>query len=133
MTVPDPADLAPAATGADEFEAQTKAAVLEAEGIDAFVFTAERNWTGGVGLAKSEAGVAVWVKREDIARAKQILRERAEDARSIDWEQVDVGERVDSLPLRSGAHVPWLPKIGFYLAVGIVILSAVVAILVMLA
>ena len=126
---PDPADLAPAALGADEFEAQTKAAVLKAEEIDAFVFPAARAWTGGIGLSETAQGVPVWVKREDLERAKEVLRQRIEDSVDLDWDEVDVGEREDTLPLRPVTHIPLLAKAGFALAAAIVITAAVVAII----
>jgi hypothetical protein len=74
--------------------------------------------------------VPVWVKHEDLARARQILHERDEASRTLDWDQVDVGEREDSLPLRPVRTVPWLAKLGFALAAAILILSAVFVIVV---
>lgn len=75
----------------------------------------------------------VWVRHEDLTRARQALQERDEAARALDWDQVDVGEREDSLPLRPVRTVPWLAKLGFAVAVAILILSALFVIVVAVA
>ena len=116
MTEVDFDELAAAATAEDEFEAQTKAALLKSEGIEAFVFPAARMWTGGVGLAAAANGVPVWVRRGDVEQARAVLRRQMADAVDVIWEEVDLGEREDTLPLQAPGHVPWLAKVGLALA-----------------
>jgi hypothetical protein len=84
--------LVQAAVAPSEFAAQTKAAVLQDEGIEAFVFSAERSWTGGLGISPSGAGVPVWVRKSTLERAQQTLQQRIADSVDLDWDEVDVGE-----------------------------------------
>ena len=84
--------LVQAVVAPSEFAAQTKAAVLQDEGIEAFVFSAERSWTGGLGISPSGAGVPVWVRRSMLERAQSALQQRIADSVDLDWDEVDVGE-----------------------------------------
>ena len=128
MTDIDPAKLVPAVIAEGEFAAQTKATLLRAEGIDAFVFSAERGWTGGMGLVNQQ--VPVLVRREDVERAREILDQRIEDSVDLDWDEVDVGEREDKLPLHEVGRMPWPARVGLTVATAIIVLSAIVAFLV---
>ena len=84
--------LEPVAFAPTEFEARTKAAVLEDEGIQTFVFGAERAWTGGLSLRPAKPGVPVLVRHADLERARTILDSRLADSVDLDWNQVEVGE-----------------------------------------
>ncbi len=84
--------LVQAALAESEFAAQTKAAVLQDEGIEAFVFPAERSWTGGLAIAPSGGGVPVWVRKSDLERAKGALTRVIADSVDLNWDEVDVGE-----------------------------------------
>ena len=130
MTDVDPAKLVPAVLADGEFAAETKAEVLRAEGIDAFVFAAERSWTGGLGLPGINQQVPVLVKREDVERARKILEQRIEDSVDLDWDEVDVGEREDKLPLHEVGRMPLPARVGLAVAAAIIVLSAIVAFLV---
>ncbi len=126
-------DLAILITTATEFEAQTKAVVLRAQGIEATVTPNTPSWSGSVPLTPAGSGNAtVWVRQEDLARAQKALQQTVEDSVDLDWDEVDVGERVDDLPLRRINRMPLLVRMGFALAVAIIIISVVTSILVLL-
>ena len=108
MTDPATSDLAEVFHAETEFEAHTRAATLHEEGIDAMVIAAAPNWTGQVAISESARGAGVWVRREDETQAMAILQGAAEASVDLDWDDVDVGEREDSLPL-SSTNLPPLP------------------------
>ena len=122
----DPRDLVPAAFAGSEFEAQTKAAVLRAEGIDARVLRTGL-WPRA-GLGAGAPGVPVWVQRADAERARALLEE-PDETPEVDWEQVDVGERQDRVPLRPVGHLPLPAKLGFVVAAVIVAVFVAVAVI----
>ncbi len=99
MTTTDYQGLEPVVVAATEFEAQTKAAVLESEGIVCRVISEAPTWTGSIPLSASRSGAVILVRPQDLDRAKEILEKRVEDSVDLDWDEVDVGEREDSLPL----------------------------------
>ena len=51
------------------------------------------------------------VKPEDLERAKEILDNCVADSVDLDWDEVDVGEREDYLPVGPVGRVPRLAKI----------------------
>jgi hypothetical protein len=104
-----------AAASPGEFEAQAKAALLGAEGIEAMV-------TPGPPESR------VWVRRGDLDRARALLRERLGDAAEIDWDATDVGRRVDDLPLRRPGRRPFLFWVGWALAAAIIVFGVVATI-----
>ena len=111
MTDTDYQGLEPVAVVDTEFEAQTKAAVLESEGIDCRVITHTPSWSGSVNLSSSQHGSVVLVKQLDLERAKELLKKRVDDSVDLDWDEVDVGEREDSLPLTLLGRLPLLAKL----------------------
>ena len=111
MTSSDFQGLEPVVVVSTEFEAQTKAAVLESEGIDCRVITQTPAWTGSITLGSSLQGTAVLVKPQDLERAKAILDNCVADSVDLDWDEVDVGEREDYLPVGPVGRVPRLAKI----------------------
>lgn len=111
MTSTEFQGLEPVAVVATEFEAQTKAVVLESEGIECRVITHTPAWTGSITLSSSWQGTAVMVKPEDLERAKVLLDNCVADSVDLDWDEVDVGEREDSLPLGPAGRMPFLAKI----------------------
>lgn len=131
MNIANPGDLVTVASAPTDFEAQTKAAVLESEGIEAFVFTAAHFWTGGVGFGLEHKCVRVWVRRRDVDRAREILSQRIADSIDVDWDEVDVGERADELPLTPTDRMPRLAKV-VWVALEIGALVTVVAALIAL-
>ncbi len=113
-------DLAAVAETAGDFEAQAKAAILRAGGIEAMVVSNSGSWSSYLRLSPSGIGATVLVRREDRDRARALLRETIADSVDLDWDQVDVGEREDNLPLRPVNRMPLLARIGFALAVALV-------------
>ncbi len=88
-------DLARVAQTATEFEAHAKAAVLHEEGLDAKVICDSPAWTGQIGLGHNEYIASVWVRREDLEEASQLLEQTVADSVDIDWDEVNVGQRED--------------------------------------
>ncbi|CAG1008387.1 hypothetical protein PHYC_03559 [Phycisphaerales bacterium] len=94
---PDPDQLLLLTSTRTEFEAQTIATALEAEGIPVRVFAAASHgvqWEGGIANS-----VRVMVRRADAAMAAEALHRIRRDSRAIDWSQVDVGPPEDENPV----------------------------------
>lgn len=120
MTESDPDALATLRTVGSEFEAHTLVAVLREEGIEAHVFAAMH---ASLPLGQRYFGVPVQVRRADLERARAALEKNATDSVDLDWDEVDVGEREDQLPLTPVNRMPLLARIGFALAVAVVVLT----------
>ena len=67
----------------------------------------------------------VQVRRADLERARAALEKNTSDSVDLDWDEVDVGEREDHLPLTPVNRMPLLARIGFALAVAVVVLTVV--------
>lgn len=120
MTESDPDALATLRTVGSEFEAHTLVAVLREEGIEAHVFAAMH---ASLPLGQHHFGVPVQVRRADLERARAALEKNATDSVDLDWDEVDVGEREDQLPLTPVNRMPLLARIGFAVAVAVVVLT----------
>ena len=127
-----PDDLTPVTTVETEFEAETKAAVLRSNGIDATVIVNNPSWTGQLSISPSARGASVLVRREDLTQARQLLEQAIEDSVDLDWDEVDVGEREDDLPLRPVNRMPILAMVGFAVAAGILIVSGLLVVVLIL-
>ena len=125
-------DLEPIATTETEFEAQTKAVVLRAEGIECAVVGNAPSWTGQMSLSPTARGAVVLVKRQDADQARKILQQRIDDSVDLDWDEVDVGEREDALPLRPINGMPLPAKIAAALIALMLLAGLIVAVLVMI-
>ena len=123
MTADDPAVVVRVPT---EFEAQTIATILRADGIESTVSTDAPSWTGQMPLSPTARGSAVVVRGADLQRAQAILRESQQDSVDLDWEEVDVGEREDDLPLRTVGHMPVPARVAAAIAAAILLVSAVI-------
>ncbi len=126
-TEPRPNDMAVVAITATEFEAQTKAAVLRSEGIDCTVTHNAPSWTGHVSISPTAWGVTVWVCQRDLKSAQGVLQQAIADSVDLDWDEVDVGEREDQLPLRPVGQMPWLAKLAFAVAAALILLTVLLA------
>lgn len=115
-------NLAVVLAGVHEFEAQAKVALLAERGIQATIVW-ESLWSQG-GVLPHARRASVCVRRDQADHAADILRRAAGETGDIDWDQVDVGEREDDLPLRPVTHVPILARISFALAATILVLAA---------
>ncbi len=125
-------DLEPVATTETEFEAQTKAVVLRSEGIECAVVHNAPSWTGQMSLSPTGRGAFVLVKRQDADQARKILEQRIDDSVDLDWDEVDVGEREDALPLRSINGMPLPAKIAAALIALTLLAGLIVAVLVII-
>ena len=125
-------DLAVVATAASEFEAETKAARLEAEGIEATVIRDAPSGTGQVGVSPTARSASIMVQRDDEERARAVLEQAADESEDVDWNDVDVGKREDDLPLQEVNRMPPLARIAFTVAVGIVIGSVLLGLIAMI-
>ncbi len=113
-------DLAVVTTVATEFEAEAKAAVLRARGIETMVIRNAPSWTGHMSISPTAIGASVLVHREDLERARSLLKQTIADSVDIDWDEVDVGEREDDLPLHKVNRMPIPAMASFAVAVAII-------------
>ncbi len=120
MTESDPDALATLRTVGSEFEAHTLVAVLREEGIEAHAFGAMH---ASLPLGQRRFGVPVQVRRADLERARAALEKNTSDSVDLDWDEVDVGEREDHLPLTPVNRMPLLARIGFAVAIAVVVLT----------
>ncbi len=112
-----------------EFEAHTIAAILHESGIEATVAAGAPWWTGQVPLSPAGQGSAVVVRPADLQRARTVLRESERDSIDLDWDEVDVGDREDSLPLTPVGRMPIPAKIAAALVAVILIVTALVSLI----
>lgn len=86
----DPEGLVELTTARTEFEAETIAETLRAEGIPTEVFGLSSR------VAQWELGVntdqRIMVRRQDVLRATEILKANQADSVDLDWDEVDVGK-----------------------------------------
>jgi len=115
-----------------EFEAHTRAATLREEGIDAAVIAAAPSWSGQMAVSSTARGAGVWVRRDDADHATAVLQRASEASVDLDWDEVDVGEREDDLPLSSPSRMPLPARIAFAVAAVVVLLGAAAALLTVL-
>jgi len=85
----DPDILVPLTSARSEFEAETIAESLRAQGIPAEVFgTAARTGQWEFGINND---VKIMVRRADVDRAGEVLRAVKADSVDVDWSEVDIG------------------------------------------
>ncbi len=125
-------DLALLATTATEFEAQMKAAVLRDQGIEARVLPAPPGAVHPGPLVPAPAAASVWVKRDDLGRARALLERTIRESGEIEWETSDVGAREDQLPLHAPGRMPLLVRAGLAVAVAAILLAAIWVLVVLL-
>ena len=117
-------DLVTLTTRPSEFEANTVVAVLQEAGIEAFAFGVSALTPLGLRIG----GCPVQVRQADLDRAKKALAQNVADSVDIDWDEIDVGQREDNLPLTSRRGMPWLARVGAAV-VTIIIVGTIVAFL----
>ncbi len=133
---PAPADggLVVIARRPDLFAAELLAVRLRDADIEAFVFQAERGWTGGVGFAETRGGVPVWVREDDIERAQAVLDEPVPDPTDEANEAADPinddlggdGETFEPSPR------PLVVTAGMVFAAAVIVLGLITAVIVVL-
>src|SRR5262245_27344231 len=125
MIEEDPDSLETLTVVPTEFEAGALVAVLSEAGIQAVAFGLAQ---AGLGAPfTSGRGVPVQVRRIDIERARLILEQNVADSVDIDWDSADLGEREDSLPLKSPRRMPMPARIALVAAIIVVIVNLIVA------
>lgn len=87
----DVGDMPTAYEARNEFEAQCVRGVLEDAGIRSVTVPAGQA-IFGFPLRAGARGVPVRVLPDDLSRARQVIAEARWTGRSIDWDEVDVGE-----------------------------------------
>lgn len=111
-----------------EFQARAIVAMLGEAGIDAVTFRGDQL---GAGLPVGQfSAVPVQVRQSELARARQALQESRARGRDLDWDQVELGEREDDLPLSPPGRMPLAAKIAFAAAAvvaGITVLLVLIA------
>lgn len=112
-----------------EFEASILVAQLDDEGIEAFAFSAVH---GALPFGSKAFQIPVQVRESDLTAAKEFLRERATRSETLDWEDVEVGEREDALPLRTPGKMSGPAKAAFIIACVLVALGVIGAIMAIL-
>lgn len=109
------------------FEAHTIVAVLANAGIEAAVFdTAE----AGIGIPLDSRGssVPVHVRERDLERARVVIDANVADSVDLDWDEIDVGQREDDLPLHRVDRLPVPAGIGLIAAFVMVVILLIAAI-----
>lgn len=131
MTDLDPHELVTLLKVHTPFEAHALAAVLRDAGIEAFVF--DSDYAGfGISLAPGKASVPVQVRRCDLERARRAIEENASDSIDIDWNEIDLGQRADDLPLRRPGRMPIPARIALVVTALIVLTAIAAGLLVLL-
>jgi hypothetical protein len=129
MTTDEHDELAVVVRVPTEFEAHTIAAILHESGIEATVAPGAPTWTGQIALGATDQGSAVVVRSDDLRRARTVLDESDRDSVDLDWDEVDVGDREDNLPLTPVGRMPIPAKIAAALAAAILIVTAMLGFL----
>lgn len=91
----DPDSLVDLTSARSEFEASIMIGVLKDRGIPAFTFS-----NAGMTLQWEVAGslpFRVCVRRDDLERAREAIREARSESVDIDWSQVAVGPQADDV------------------------------------
>lgn len=116
---PDDTDLVTLLEAANEFEAQTIISVLREAEIPA-VLARPIVPPLGAALRGKVSPLPVRVLAGDLERARTALEARRQHADSIDWDDVDVGERADALPLTPKHGVPLGIRLIAFGAIGLI-------------
>lgn len=104
-----------------DFEGEIVVSALEHAGIPARVFSAVGRTLGPV--AGQAMPIRVQVRRQDLERARKALRSTREESVDLDWDQVDVGQRVDDADDRHNLVVARLAVIILLLMIVFVMLA----------
>lgn len=89
-----PQDLVPVTDAAGPAEAHIIASMLRESGVEAFVFDTA-NQTLQWDAPRIINPYLVHVQREDLDRARQLIKSNREESVDLDWDEVDVGSTGD--------------------------------------
>lgn len=112
----------------NEFAAGLIVAALDEEGIEAFSFGTAQ---AGLGLPLHPGGgdsVLVQVRSRDRSSAHDLLVSLKETMADFDWDHVDVGERLDALPLTPTGGMPWLAVVGVVVGTLLIVILLIAAV-----
>jgi hypothetical protein len=110
----DQDELATLLTAVTAFEAHTIVSVLKEAGVEAVAYD---DGAATLGFVAGVAGVPVQVRAHELERAKAVLKANVADSVDIDWDEVELGEREDALPLGTPGHMPIPARFAFACAV----------------
>jgi hypothetical protein len=102
-------DLVTLVVKSNEMEAGAVEAVLDEAGIKAHVFGAIQ---GIAPLTGPNQGVPVQVRKADLERARGVLSQNVADSVDLDWDEVDVGQREDDVPIAHRTGLPLIVRLG---------------------
>ena len=128
MTEEEASDLVTLTTAETPFEAHTVVMVLKNAGIEAAAYD-KADAGFGFSLSPGVKSVPVQVRREDLERARDALKTNISDSVDLDWDEVELGEREDNLPLTAPGRTPALAKIAFVavaLGAALMLLSGII-------
>ncbi|MHC4448284.1 MAG: putative signal transducing protein [Planctomycetota bacterium] len=126
MSMQEPDELATLITTRHAFEAHVIVAVLQDAGIYARAFDAVES---SLPLGSSFTRVPVQVRRVDLDRAKETLKSNLSDSIDLDWDQVDVGERADRVPLTTRRGMPLAAKVATAFAAALAVIYLMLTLL----
>jgi hypothetical protein len=113
MTKTDPDALVTLVRAQTDFEANIIVSILTDAGIKAVAFGGAY---GALPMNVRFMRVPVQVRAADVEAAQAALQANVSDSIDLDWDEVDVGEREDELPLSTPGRMPVAAKIAFALA-----------------
>ncbi len=117
-------DLTTLTTAETPFEAHTIVMVLNNAGIEAVAFDKAQG-IFGISVVPGVKGVPVQVRSEDLEKARDALKSNISDSVDLDWDEIDVGEREDRLPLSRPGRLPLPVQIAFiFVALGVLLMIA---------
>jgi len=127
----DPDQLVTLTTATSEFTAHLTIAVLADAGIEAFSFGSTSTTFGLTGEAmQARWGVPVQVRRSDLDRARNALTANKRDSIDIDWDMVNVGDRIEHE--HAPGHAAVLAGVGWIVATALVLLGLLAAVAVLI-
>ncbi|MFM1936080.1 MAG: putative prokaryotic signal transducing protein [Planctomycetota bacterium] len=113
----DPGLLPTVHLARDEFEAECVRGVLEDAGI-ASVVPPTGQGVFGFPLRAGGPGVPVRVLPQDLSRAREVLADARWRGRSIDWDEVEVGDMPPEVArlMRPGGRPRWIRRVAIGVA-----------------
>ncbi len=128
MNEPTSDRLVTLAQAKTEFEANMIVSILANAGIEAFAFGSAYS---ALPLNTRFMRVPVQVRESELEAARAALKQNIEDSVDIDWDEVDVGQREDQLPLREPGRMPLAAKLAFALILTLLLVTVIVMLVTM--
>ncbi len=109
-----------------EFEANLIVSTLAEEGIEAHTYTRFRQ---ALPFHSHFSGIPVQVRAADEIAAREALDRRAADSVDLDWNELDVGEREDHLPLGRSRRLSLATAVALSMAIVVIFITLIAMIL----